>query len=107
MCSPNCDLSIAFDCDGTLIDYEGKPNYPVINTLLYFHGLGCYIYVWSGGGIDYANHIVDRLGLKDKVDVVSKGGATVDISFDDDPAAKLGKVNIQVANAGARLMIGG
>jgi len=93
---------IIFDTDGTLVYLPGtpgkiadSPRYDVINFLLYLHKLGCQIYAHSGGGVEYCQNKIDRIGLTDIVTVVPKGSMIADISFDDEEV-KLGKVNIQV-----------
>ena len=78
--------SIAFDVDDTLIrqtrDGLDVPRYPVIQILLLLKSLGCQIYIWSGGGVEYAMRWVEKLGLDD-VTVVQKGSFKPDIAFDD------------------------
>ena len=54
---------IVFDVDGTLIDKEDQPRWEVIDLLRAMHGVGHKIGVWSGGGVDYAAHWTNRLGL--------------------------------------------
>jgi hypothetical protein len=45
------------------------------------------MYIWSGGGVDYATRWRDKLGLT--AIVVEKGSFTPDIAFDDeDPIAQ-------------------
>lgn len=89
--------TVAFDVDGTLIyqvgEKEDKPKYEVIDLFRIFERLGFNMYIWSGGGIDYATIKRDNLGLT--ADVVAKGSFTPDIAVDDEKV-KLGKVNIQV-----------
>jgi hypothetical protein len=53
--------NVFFDVDGTLIWPEGvlnripdTPRYAVIDMYRSFIKFGCKIYIWSGGGIDYA-----------------------------------------------------
>lgn len=87
---------IAFDVDGTLLDLKGNPNYPVINFLLAWAKLpDVKIYVWSGGGGEYATQIVRRLGLESLVTVAAKGSFTPAIAFDD-MEVTLGLVNFKV-----------
>jgi hypothetical protein len=53
--------------------------------------------VWSGGGIDYATHWRDKLGLK--AEVLEKGSFVPDLAFDDmahESEFNLGKVNVPV-----------
>lgn len=87
-------MKIAFDIDGTLLDYENNPNEEVIKLLKWFKNQGHYIIVWSGGGFDYAKRIVEKLDLP--VDEVTfKGNTVPDIAFDDQEV-KLGEINIQI-----------
>ena len=99
MTNEDRQIVVAFDVDGTLITEEGfgneKPRYSIINLLLIFHALGHIVFVWSGGGIDYAQRWVEKLGLQDKCKVIEKGSAKVDIAFDDCEAS-LGKVDVCV-----------
>ena len=89
-------IKIAFDIDGTLIDIVGdSPRYDIINMLLNFSKstYNTEIYIWSGGGLDYAERWKYKLGLPGKV--IEKGSIPVDIAFNDE-LVTLGKVNIQV-----------
>lgn len=94
-------MKIAFDVDGTLIHKDQEtgidiPNYRVIDFLTHFDWIHhTEIFVWSGGGIDYAQHWVDKLGLQDTVKVVAKGSFIPDIAVDDEEV-ELGKVNLRV-----------
>lgn len=93
-------IKVAFDVDGCLIWAEGMdgepdtPRYEVIQLLHLLRSFGCKIFIWSGGGMDYACRWVDRLGLDD-ITVEAKGGFEPDIAIDDEEV-KLGKVNIKV-----------
>lgn len=94
-------LKIAFDVDGTLIHQAGElcdtPRYNIIQLFKILESLGCEMYIWSGGGIDYATRWRDKLGLK--ATVVGKGEFVPDIAVDDMAIASefnLGKVNIPV-----------
>jgi phosphoserine phosphatase len=84
---------IAFDVDGTLIDMQDRPNYDVIELLLWFQKHGWETIVWSGGGVEYAKHWRDKLGLESYV--VEKGSIVVDIVVDDEDCL-LGDVLIKV-----------
>jgi predicted mannosyl-3-phosphoglycerate phosphatase (HAD superfamily) len=86
--------NIAYDIDGTLINFDNTPNYDVIENLLSFQKLGVNVYIWSGGGILYAEHWRDKLGLKAIVIEKTKN-EKIDIAFDDENV-DLAKVNIQV-----------
>lgn len=87
----------AFDVDGTLIHQVGEkedtPRYEIIDLFKKFEKLGFEMYIWSGGGVDYAQRWSERLGLDAKV--VAKGSFSPDISVDDLPV-EFGKVNIKV-----------
>lgn len=87
---------VCFDVDGTLITiFDSSPRYQVIQALLWFKTLpGIKVYVWSGGGIDYAEHWVEKLGLD--VEVIEKGSIVPDIAFDDQDSARLGLVTVPV-----------
>jgi hydroxymethylpyrimidine pyrophosphatase-like HAD family hydrolase len=93
----NNAITVAFDVDGTLIEQVGEkedtPRYSVINIFHTYKNLGCQMYVWSGGGFDYAKRWAERLGLEATIAV--KGSFVPDIAFDD-LEVELGKVNIQV-----------
>lgn len=77
-------MTVCFDVDGTLIDYENKPRYAVINLLKAFKDLNCAVYVWSGGGVLYAEGWVNRLGLNDLIEgCIVKGSIQPDLAVDD------------------------
>jgi hydroxymethylpyrimidine pyrophosphatase-like HAD family hydrolase len=86
-------MRIAFDVDGTLVDYDGKPRATVIALLRNFQRLGCNVFVWSGGGIPYAKQRVRELGI-DGVVVVEKGSFKPDLAIDDQEV-QLGILNFQ------------
>lgn len=94
-------MEIAFDVDGTLIHQGGDkidtPRYEIVNLFLAFKALGYEMYIWSGGGIDYAERWRDKLGLDAKV--VEKGSFKPDIAVDDmahESEFNLGVVNLNV-----------
>lgn len=105
------DLIIAFDVDGTIYGspfaHKGEP---VLNVktvqmmqLLKEHIKNCKIYVWSGGGKDYAEQIVTKFGLEPyvdrcfaKFDYDSIIDGEVDMAFDDEYAFDMAKVNLIV-----------
>jgi len=97
MIEKNKHLTIAFDIDGTLIhqigEKEDTPRYDVIDLFHKFENMGCMMFIWSGGGVDYATRWRAKLGLK--ASVVRKGSLVVDISVDDEEVS-LGKVNLRV-----------
>lgn len=87
-------MTVCFDVDGTLIKLQDDtPRYEIINLFLTFQRLGYTLYVWSGGGVDYAARWVEKLGLK--VEVIAKGSLKPDIAIDDEDV-KLGTVNLKV-----------
>lgn len=92
---------VAFDVDGTLIHQSGDkldtPRYEIIDLFRKFESLGYEMFIWSGGGPDYARHWADKLGLK--ATVVVKGSFVPDIAVDDmahESEFNLGKVNLPV-----------
>ncbi len=86
-------MKVAFDVDGTLLNYDRTPNFKVIRFFQQFESFGCEMYIWSGGGIGYAEQVMRNLGLKAKI--MEKGSFQADIAVDDQRVA-LGKVNICV-----------
>jgi len=105
-------MRVAFDIDDTLwkIVPDGEdqfankkfkqvPDYDLIQVLRWFHANGDKVYVWSAGGIDYAQTIVNKFGLDTMVKVIAKDSLTdMDLTFDD-MEVNLGKVNCQVMRA--------
>lgn len=83
-----------FDVDGTLI-WNDQPRPAVVELLKILQKLDYDIYVWSGGGMDYAKIWARRLGLED-VKFGRKGSFQPDIAVDDMADAKLGKNMIYV-----------
>lgn len=100
-------MRVAFDVDDTLLIPAGvlddvdvdTPNYPVISIFHWFQAQGHEVWVWSGGGEDYARMWCNKLGLKpDRI--LSKwaeenGGQRPDIAFDD-ANVDLATVNVKV-----------
>lgn len=92
-------LIVAFDVDMTLIDGEGQPQYHVIDLLRWFVANGNTVHVWSGGGIGYSQHWIDRLGLDDLgVTAIEKFSISVDIAVDDmaDEITAVGQLKAKV-----------
>lgn len=93
-------MRIAFDVDDTLIqkDLSGRdvPRYEVIELLRWFVRQKHQVFVWSGGGVEYAKQVAERLGLPLGVSVLIKDDQNnIDISVDD-MDVELAKVNIKV-----------
>lgn len=97
----NKQITVAFDVDGTLIgqDYQNEniPLYENIQLFKMFEKLGCTMFIWSGGGTDYAERWAQKLGLKAKI--VIKGSFIPDFAVDDIAAAELGTITLQVEEA--------
>lgn len=92
------DLTIAFDIDGTLIDFNDKPRKEIIWLLMSLSRDGHEIILWSGGGIQYAEMWMRRLKLEKYVDHVvpklkDRLSPQADIAFDDEEV-DLAKINI-------------
>lgn len=88
--------SVAFDIDGTLLNPDNTPNYRVIDILLWFVENNDDVFIWSGGGMEYAERIARRLGLHTMITVIPKDASmNIDLTFDDQDVT-LGKVNIRI-----------
>lgn len=94
-------MTVAFDIDDTLLlppEATGlgidTPNYRTIAIYNWFKEQGNTMVVWSGGGVDYAERWVEKLGLMPHY-IVPKGSIPVDIAFDDCDV-NLGTVNVKV-----------
>lgn len=86
-------MIIAFDVDGTLIDYNEQPRRLMVllaQTMLEWQFLDpeqIAVIVWSGGGKEYAEMWADRLGLHGAVCLAKFPESAlphVDIAFDDE-----------------------
>lgn len=90
---------IAFDVDGTLIQKTingDVPRYDVLQTLFFLESIGHTIFIWSGGGVDYAEHWARKLGVPATVRILPKTtGYEIDLAFDDQEAS-LATVTIRV-----------
>jgi len=76
--------------------FDQVPNYDLIQVLRWFFNNGDKVVVWSAGGVEYAQRIVEKLGLDSMVTVVDKHMTeNVDISFDD-MEVNLAKANVRV-----------
>jgi hypothetical protein len=95
-------MKIAFDVDGTLIlpsitsnGFDSEiPNYEIIEVFRFFQKQGHEMFIWSGGGIDYAIEWSDKLGLKATI-IEKEKRDDIDIAFDDQ-LVDLAKVNIKL-----------
>lgn len=91
------EKTVCFDVDGTLIvlvgEREDTPRYDVIAFFKALETFGFEMFIWSGGGMDYAERWMRKLGLQ--AQIVPKGSFTPDLAIDDEEV-KLGKVNIRV-----------
>ena len=94
-------ITVAFDVDGTLIDTDGFMNIGIVNLLILLRSFkNVRIIVWSGGGLDYARHHAERLGIAKYVHKFA--GKTehqelnVDIAIDDIQDTAIGKINLIV-----------
>jgi phosphoserine phosphatase len=96
-------MIVAFDVDGTLIGLsdDSPPREDVIQMLKDHKEKGDTVIVWSGGGKDYADMWVRRLGLGWYVNatMAKTSGFPVDITYDD-MVVTLGKENICVGDGG-------
>lgn len=94
-------LIIAFDVDGTLVGKDSW-NTDIIDLLKLLSSKmkNTKVIVWSGGGKDYAEMWVRRMGLEKFVDScyskVGYNGPRVDIAFDDIHEFNLAEKNLIV-----------
>lgn len=97
-------MKVAFDCDGTLVNYEGKLRDEVCRLLIAFLSSGFKVIVWSGGGESYARsvwsrviqeyHIADGMSdLLENVECKSKDRSKPELVFDDE-VVNLGHFNV-------------
>lgn len=94
---------VAFDVDGTLVDFNDRPNRAILHALFNLRGCGAKIIVWSGGGKDYAESVGRRLCLPDDIEYRDKpvrmgetANGCVDLCFDDE-LVKFGRVNFKTS----------
>ncbi len=105
------DIIICFDVDGTIYGspflHKGEPVLNLktvqIMELLHSHIRNCKIYVWSGGGKEYAEQIVNKFGLErwvdkcfGKADYDEIIDGKVDLCFDDEAFCDLAVCNLIV-----------
>lgn len=105
-------MTIAFDVDDTLIVPAvatglptDTPNYDTIAVYRWFQKQGYTMWIWSGGGADYAKMWGEKLGLKadgyygkaasGRAILGTTAPHTPDICFDD-CIVDLAKVNVRV-----------
>ena len=92
--------AVLFDVDGTLIDLDDEPRGSVIALLGAFHTVGVKICVWSGGGADYVDMWMRRLGLEPLVSWTGVKGAVppyhILFTVDDVPETDFGVPNLHV-----------
>jgi len=75
---------VAFDIDLTLIDEGYRPRYHVITLMKWFVDNGNTVHVWSGGGLDYCETWILKLGIDVwGVTAIEKFSIPVDIAVDD------------------------
>lgn len=86
---------IAFDVDGTLIDLFDNTRQEVVDKLMEHQANGDEVYIWSGGGLDYARTIARRLSLEDVPVIRKEKNDRIDICYDD-MDVNLAKVNIKI-----------
>ncbi len=92
-------MTIAFDVDGTLLDEHDKPREEIVAILKALSRAGHDIFVWSGGGVSYAEQRVRDLDLKKyskiKGCIQKSAGSGIDMCFDDQEV-NLARVNVRV-----------
>ena len=74
-------MIVAFDVDGTLINYADEPRQEVLDMFKKYQDEGHTMIIWSGGGRDYAAMWARRLGLRALV--MPKCCRDVDVAVDD------------------------
>lgn len=97
-------MKVAFDCDGTLLDYDNNLRDDMCRLLIAFIFAGAEVTVWSGGGKQYAQNVWHKVihkyelmdtmsDLIENVQCKMKDGSKPDLTFDDQPV-NLGVVNV-------------
>lgn len=95
-------VTIAFDVDGTLrcncTETCEDPNQRIVdlfNILSTFKNVE--LWVWSGGGAEYAARFAVKYNLHGKYNICGKVGAPqMDIAIDDIQDTAIGKINLIV-----------
>jgi predicted HAD superfamily phosphohydrolase YqeG len=77
-------ITVAFDVDGTLVDFfdQDKPRYDIIALFHAFQKRGCKMFIWSHAGIEHARDTRRKLGLN--AICVEKYSFTPDVAVDDE-----------------------
>jgi hydroxymethylpyrimidine pyrophosphatase-like HAD family hydrolase len=77
-------ITVAFDCDGTLVDFfeQTKPRHEIVALFHSFQKRKCKMFIWSMQGVDHARDVRDRLGLS--AIIVEKYSFVPDIAVDDE-----------------------
>jgi hydroxymethylpyrimidine pyrophosphatase-like HAD family hydrolase len=88
-------FSVAFDCDGTLMNLDGTINTRLVDFAKSLIRAGFVVYVWSGGGIEYARDIARSVGLDGAI-IRFKGDVKPDLCIDDMPGIKLAQINLTI-----------
>jgi len=105
-------MKIAFDIDDTLWKAERDkdnpsygmqvPDHDLIQVFKWFYNNGDTLYIWSAGGVDYAQQIANKLGLGGMCTIIPKVALhdasnphKIDIAFDD-CETNLARVDIKV-----------
>ena len=94
--SETLQRTIAFDCDGTLLDHRDNPRFEVIEMVHGYFKQGWRIIIWSGGGELYARRIAEKLGL---TDISTQHSKTIPVKPQvavDDQDVTLGVINFRV-----------
>ena len=89
-------LIVAFDVDGTLIDYNNQPREDIIALYRAFQALGYEMWVWSGGGETYAESWCRRLGITADRVFAKDNKLKPHLAIDDAKDADLGLVTTLV-----------
>lgn len=96
-------IRIAFDVDGTLrcncTETCQDPNDRIVHLFsILSHFKNTELYVWSGGGADYARSYANRLRLpvKDSNCISKIGAPQMDIAIDDIQDTAIGTINLIV-----------
>ncbi len=93
-------FTVCFDIDGTLIKTDGTINLKVVELANVLIVSGAKVYVWSGGGLQYAHDRCRDLAIMGfnlkGATVITKGEIIPDVAIDDVAGVTLGKLNLIV-----------